>query len=156
MATDRLLAIPSQRCRHGLLLVVPAATLRRGYARALATAGYVVRVASTVTAAHELIAASTPDVAVVEVGPGVADTALVASLGVRRVPVLAVAGADAVECAARQAGAAAFLARPFGPHVLLPAVRVLLSGACRPVPPVPHECGGAVDAFPGAAMRMWP
>lgn len=155
--------VPRRRCRHQVLLVMGGSTARRGYGRMLSTAGYGVCAASGPWVASTLIGPLIGavgsvrfDVAVVQIGePSSNGTALISALALRRVPVLAVAAAAAdeeLECAARRAGASAFLALPFGPHVLLPALRVLLSGACRPVPAVLHDCGGASDPQSGTVV----
>lgn len=149
-------AIPRQRSCRRVLLVERIPVLRRAYGRILATAGYDVDAATNGVEAFALAGAATPDVAVVEVGSSVPDgMALIERLQLRRlpVPVLAVAARDELEHLARRAGAGAFLTRPFGPHVLLPVVGVLL-GATRPV--LLHECGGASDPVPGATVYPFP
>ncbi len=149
-------AIPQQRSCRRVLVVERIPALRRAYSRILATAGYDVETAVNGTDALALVGAVTPDVAVVEVGSSVPDgIALIERLQLRRaaVPVLAVAARGELEPAARRAGAGAFLTRPFGTHVLLPAVGVLL-GVARPS--FPHECGGASDPVPSARVYPFP
>lgn len=149
-------AIPHRRSCRRVLLVERIPALRRAYGRILATAGYDVDTATNAADALALAGAATPDIAVVEVGSWAPDgLALIGRLQLRRapVPVLAVAARGELERLARRAGAGAFLTRPFGPHVLLPAVGVLL-GVARP--DHFHECGGASDPGPGATVYHFP
>ncbi|WP_300016455.1 response regulator [Pseudonocardia sp.] len=143
--------LPRQRCARHVLVLAACAEVRRGYVRTLSTAGYGVSAAGGVRGAAALVGARPPDVAVIEVGEaGDAASALIAALAVRRVPVLAVGRRPGDEPAAHRASA--FLVRPLGSHVLLSTVRMLLDGAHRPVPAVPHECGGASDPPTGPAL----
>lgn len=145
-------ASPRQRSPRRVLVVERIPALRRAYGRILATAGYDVDTAETAADAWTMAGGVPPDVAVVEVGSSVPEgIALIERLRRAPVPVLAVAARGELEHPARRAGAGAFLTRPFGAHVLLPAVGVLVGTR----PTFLHECGGASDPVPYAMAHRF-
>lgn len=105
--------------RRRVLLVEDTGSVRRAMARALRASGFAVTAVADAGQALAVLGAVAPDVLVTDVTmPGMDGISLVGTLRVRgvRVPALVVSARDEISdrVAASEAGADAYLAKPFG------------------------------------------
>jgi DNA-binding NtrC family response regulator len=116
-----------------VLVVDDESDLAESLARLLRRHGYLVVMANTYAAGHAALSEASPALLVSDVRlPDGDGLALVRAAGARqpRVPAIVISGylSEASQMAARDAGAAAFLAKPFSNDVFARAVEQALAG----------------------------